>query len=234
MKYYLGSYYLYKIEPADYGSIKGSKIFTCSNCINSSYLDSWSISWAEDGKNIKDDIRKEFKLSEQRINEIHNWTDNKLEKNKIGWINTFSDQKTVLDYKKSFFSEEKDLQILSINFPETEKNKALNILSPTNEKSGEIGIYQNLKKEIQENTKEERLGFDLIGIEPGGDFHSFHCHDLKNDLISKFKIEINNKGLIQEDKNWKEMVNYMNKSENGFEPVPWFFVKVNRVKTAST
>ncbi|MFV9483138.1 hypothetical protein ACNI3T_04830 [Christiangramia sp. ASW11-125] len=234
MKYYLGSYYLYKIEPADFGTIKGSKIFTCSSCINKSYLDSWSISWSEDGKNISDIIRKEFKLSEELINKIHKWTDNKLEQNKIGWINNFYDLNTVLDYKKSFFKEEKELQILSINFPETEKNQALNILSPTNKKFGEIGIYQNLKKEIKENTKEEQLGFDLIGIEPSGDFHSFHCHDLKDELISEFGIKINNNGLIQENKNWKEIVNYMNHDDNGFEPVPWFFVKINQVQTAST
>jgi hypothetical protein len=43
---------------------------------------------------------------------------------------------------------------------------------------------------------ETLIGFDVIGIELDGGFHSFHCHDLSTDLARRFSLEINEYGLF--------------------------------------
>ncbi|SDY07915.1 hypothetical protein SAMN05444411_1208 [Lutibacter oricola] len=229
MKYYLGAYYLIKLKKIDFGKIKGSFIHTCSTCINDSYFDAWSISWAEDGKNVSNETKSNFNLNEKLIIEVQNWSDQKFEENKIGWICAFADLKTLKKYKESFFPNENQARILSINFPESEKNEFLKLLNPENSSFGEIGISKNLKNGFQENNKEQTLGYDLIGVENSGEFHSFHCHDLSNDLKERFKIKINEYGLLDECNNWKEIVDYMNDKSNGFESVPWFYVKVKQL-----
>jgi len=228
MKYYIGAYYLIKLKEADFGKIKGSLIHTCSTCINDSYFDAWSISWAEDGKNVSSETKSNFNLDENLINQIQNWSDQKLEENKIGWICTFTDLETLTEYKKSFFPNENQSHILSVNFPESEKTEFLKLFNPENSSFGEIGLSKNLKNGFQENNKEQTLGYDLIGVENSGEFHSFHCHDLSNDLKERFKIKINKYGLLDECNNWKEIVDYMNDESNGFESVPWFYVKVKQ------
>lgn len=70
----------------------------------------------------------------------------------------------------------------------------------------------------------------MIGVESGGNFHTFHCHNLANELGKKFGIELNEYGLIKEITNQKEIIDYMNDAENGFEPVPWYLVKVKKEK----
>ncbi|WP_162428762.1 hypothetical protein [Pontibacter pudoricolor] len=232
MKYYLGAYYFIKLHKANYGSIKDTKIYTCSTCINDSYFDSWSITWsAINNSDSLKEAKKDFNLTDSQITDIQTWADQKFEEKKIGWINTFSDYHVLSEYKSKFFSNAQDYLFLSINFPETEKNDLLEEFSIKEKGIGSIGLWDNLNRNIPEVTDESEveIGFDLIGIELGGDFHTFHCHDLASELIQKFNIEINQYGLIASEDNWEQMVEYMNDEENGFEPVPWFFVKVKMI-----
>jgi len=232
LRYYIGAYYLIKLRKSKFGTYEGKELHTCSTCINDSYFDAWSISWTENGKIISQETKSDFNLDKNLIGRIQKWSDQKFEENKIGWICTFADLKTLTEYKKSFFPEVK-AEILSINFPETEKTEFLELFNPEKSSNGEIGLSKNLKKGIIESGTELTLGFDLIGIESSGEFHSFHCHDLASDLIEKFGIEINEFGLIKENDRWNEMVEYMNDEKNGFEPTPWFYVKINKIKASA-
>ncbi|WBX72985.1 hypothetical protein PG913_08765 [Tenacibaculum pacificus] len=232
MRYYIGAYYLIKLRKSKFGTYEGKELHTCSTCINDSYFDAWSISWTENGKIISQETKTDFNLDENLIERIQKWSDQKFEENKIGWICTFSDLKTLTEYKQSFFPEV-EAEILSVNFPETEKGEFLKLFNPEKSSYGEIGLSKNLKNGIIESKTEKTLGFDLIGIESSGEFHSFHCHDLASDLIEKFGIEINEFGLIKENDNWNQMVEYMNDEKNGFEPTPWFYVKIKKVKASA-
>jgi hypothetical protein len=49
---------------------------------------------------------------------------------------------------------------------------------------------------------------------------------MAEDLKSKFGLEINEYGLIEDCKDWSNLIKYMNDDETGCEPVPWFYVKV--------
>lgn len=230
MKYYIGAYYLIKLKPVEYGTIKGSKIYTCSRCINDSFFDSWAISWTTTEKKELEETKQTFNLTDKNVEEIQLWADKKLDEEKLGWINTFSDLQTLTEYKEKFFPNNSDFEILSIGFPESDLSEALEITKPTESNSGEIGIYSKLKNKELDLEKNEFLGYDIIGIEISGAFHSFHCNDLANELKDKFGLKINEFGLIENSENWNEIMEFMNDQENGFEPVPWFYVKVNRIK----
>jgi len=124
---------------------------------------------------------------------------------------------------------------LQILFPENDRADFLTEFAPAKKEYGTLGIYDNLKKKIVEKESDDEafIGYDLIGVELGGDFHTFHCHDLSNELTSKFGIELNEFGLIKEIESPKEIVDYMNDEENGCEPVPWYLVKVKKEKKAA-
>jgi hypothetical protein len=231
MKYYLGAYYLIKLRPVDFGKIKGTKIHTCSSCINDSYFDSWSLSWTVDGKGDLEQPKQVFGLNDSQIKDIQQWSDKQFNDNKIGWISTFVDFDTLKEYKSRFFQSDSDYKILSINFPETEKEGLINDFKTNKEDVGAIGLWNNLNKGIIEilDDSEIILGYDLIGLESSGDFHTFHCHDLADDLIERFKLTINEFGLIAKCDNWTDLTNYMNDESNGFELVPWYFVKVKLI-----
>lgn len=82
---------------------------------------------------------------------------------------------------------------------------------------------------MEEQDNEEFLGYDYIGIEVSGDFHSFHCHDLGKEFSEKFNLTINNYNLFESDINSKQVLNYLNNEKNGCSPVPWHIVKTKLV-----
>lgn len=228
-KYYLGGYYLTRLRPKNYGYETGSLIFTCSVCINDHILDIWSYSWTTDNNKELKEIKNNYKFSDHQIDEIRNWVDNKFNDNKIGFLNVFTDIETAFEYKNKFFSHLSDIKVFALYFDEDERADILEEFKPHTDKNGEIGLRMTLLKELKEQDNEELLGYDYIGIENGGSFHSFHCHDIGKELSDKFDLTLNKFGLFDNNLNSKQVLDYLNEEENGCEPVPWFIVKTKLV-----
>jgi hypothetical protein len=227
MTNYFGGYYLLRLKKFDYGRLKDKEVYTCSDCTNDSLINRWSFSWTTKEKDELENIQKDFQIDKATVGNISVWTDKKLESKAVGWVNVFADLQTVKEYRNQFFSHMRDTKIFSLYFSESE---ALNIIEEfkPKENSGSLGIWDNLtkKKDEANDPKEVTIGYDLIGIELSGDFHSFNCHDIADELVGKFGVAINNYGLIEEQKDWKRLIDYMNDEANGHEPVPWYVCKV--------
>jgi hypothetical protein len=72
------------------------------------------------------------------------------------------------------------------------------------------------------------LGYDFIGIECFGSFHSFYCHDITKTLTDQFSLILNGNGLFNKPDKPNEIREYLNDPRTGLEPVPWYVVKVTR------
>jgi hypothetical protein len=116
-------------------------------------------------------------------------------------------------------------------FEELEADDLLREFKPKEDRFGEFGLYQNLLKKIPEieSTTESLLGFDVIGIESGGDFHTFHCHDFAGDLVKRFNLEVNEYELFSAIDNPTAVSEYVNDPETGCEPVPLFICKLKLI-----
>jgi hypothetical protein len=233
MKYYLGGYYLIKPKRRTTASKGENPIYSCSDCINDNLVDAWSYSWTTENDKYVVEAKETFKLSDKDIAAIRAWVDNKHNENKLGWLNVFTDLPTAIEYQSTFFQHQTDIQLLALYFDEQERNALLDEFRPQKTGYGEIGLSITLLKGIEENPEEKVLGFDYIGIEDGGDFHSFHCHDLGPKLSSKFHLTLNNLGLFEDCNNSDQVLDYLNDEKNGCEPVPWFITKTKLVPIKS-
>src|SRR5690606_35652881 len=119
-----------------------------------------------------------------------------------------------------------DVQMLALYVDETGREGMLEELKPETDEMGEVGFRLTLLKEIEENDSEMLLGYDYIGIESGGSFHTFHCHDIGKELCDKFDLTLNEFGLFDSNKNSRQVLDYLNDEGNGCEPVPWFIAKI--------
>ncbi|NVO29758.1 hypothetical protein [Hymenobacter lapidiphilus] len=230
MKYYLGGYYLMQIQPIEFGSEKNQRVLTCSTCINNSLFDSWSFSWATTFKRDLKKVKQDYLIDEEAINSIRLWVDSNFdgEPKNVGWPNVFSTIQAAKTYHKVYFSHLRDIKLFALYFNESEATALIEEFKPTFENQGLIGLVDTLQNRIVEDQSinQQIVGYDLIGVEIGGDFHTFHCHTNEVDLITMFKLEMNEYGLFEENENLSNALNYMNDEDNGFEPVPWFLVKV--------
>ncbi|MEM6265252.1 MAG: hypothetical protein AAGI38_22310, partial [Bacteroidota bacterium] len=181
--------------------------------------------WAVGGNEVEE-ISKKTGLAEERIDHLQTWADKKLESNKIGWQNTFYTLEELQEYKQAYFKNRDDLVALGLSFPETEMEDLVTEFKPKIENGGEIGIRYALRQRKPENSEGIFIGYDIIGVELSGTFHTIHCHDLQDELTERFGLEFHENGLVKSCENWKEVTDFCNDESNGLEPVPWFYCRV--------
>lgn len=224
MLYYQGGYYLLQPKPIEFGSMKGKILWTASACLNETCLDAWSHSWA--GQEEKFSICQKHGWTFAQLAALEQWVDQQMKAEQIGWVDVFKNLETAQVYQMLFFEEE-ELLCLGISFAASQQQALIQHCAPSSLEEGEIGLRQFLRQAIPENPAGKFLGYDLIGVEIDGSFHSLHCHDLQPVLEEKFNLSFNEYGLIEECADWEPILEYCNDEQAaGLEPVPWFYVKV--------
>jgi hypothetical protein len=82
---------------------------TCSNCINiCAFNVEWCLSWTE---GIDEEEKAELGLIDEKIVEIHKWTDQKFDEGTIKWGHALPDLQTVSTFKGSFYADKDDIRI---------------------------------------------------------------------------------------------------------------------------
>lgn len=229
--YYFGGYYLLRPKPIDFGADKEKLTQTTSSCINDALVDTWAYSWSIQDKKMLEQVKKDFQLDDNSIKQIQSWADKKFELGKLQWVDNFPDLDTALEYKQTFFSHLSDVSIYSIYISAADREALIKEFAIEQDNQGDFGLQQNLLLKIQEkeNDKEILIGYDLIGVEVGGTYHTFYCNNATQELIDKFQLVLNENGLFTEVEDWTPIKDYLNNEENGFEPVPWYIAKTKRV-----
>ena len=232
MSYYFAGCFLIKLKPYVGSLGEHSVICSCSSCLNTHLLDEWSYSWLNNLNDPNSNILSPVDLIGNQIHSIQVWVDTQFDNQMIGWINVFFSSEIAMNYKAKFYGTEKDVVLLSLYIEDEFRDYILDEFKPRNDSIAEVGIYKCLLNKIPEDDKanEILLGYDYIGIEESGSFHSFHCHHLGNDLTKKFRIDLNNYGLFDSSLHKSDVEEYLNDSLTGIEAVPWGIAKVKMVQ----
>jgi hypothetical protein len=228
-QYYQVGYFLIRQAPVLYWDDKLHTVNSASGCFNEHLLDDWSFYYSGRQDSEIEKIQRQFSLSSSKTMEIRNWVDHALKANRIGVHHLFFNLETAYEYKNRFFSHLKNLKIFGIYLREP----FLDTLIAASEPSGHFrpgGIHINGKNRIpeREHYREEVLGYDLIGIEQDGGFHTFYCHGMDTPLMDKLQLRINRHGLFEDHENWENVMTYINEFA-AFEPVPWVVCKVKLI-----
>ena len=230
--YYLGGYYLIQLTPIVYfGETEASVYQTASGCINKDVFDYWCLSTSQPDEKEK----LELGLTDEKIEAIKKWAGDKYAKGILKWGNAFSDLETAETFKNLFFPDLANTYIYSIYLPETDANALIAHFKNDGLNNGDFGLYHNLTRKIGEaaNPKEEFLGYDFIGVEIDGSFHSFYCHGIGQELEHKFSLTFNKYGLFEDIKQPERIRQFLNDPATGVEPVPWFIAKTKRLKAVA-
>lgn len=231
-KYYLGGYYLTLLSPFSFEQVGNEHIYTCSECINTHLVDTWAYGWNPDNDQEALFAKEKFQFSDNQIDLIREWVNKKHHENKLGWTNVFTDVETVLEFKNTFCAHLSDVKVLAIYFEETELNHLVEKMKPQSPWFHTTGLYMTLSKKVEENDKERFLGFDYVGMEGSGSFHTFHCHGLDQELSNTIGLTLNEYGLFDSDLNSTQVLAYLNDKNSPCEPVPWLIAKTKMVENS--
>lgn len=239
MDYYLGGYLLLHCLPVDMPGHpqNGKPLLTCSTCINESLLDVWSYSWGSDDESTLYDasttlyqhVESTFGIDSLVREKIQIWVDK--HDSDIGWLGVFMNAQTAIDYKQTFFKHVQNCYLLALYFSDIDAQKFITRWQPQSKQDGILGIPQRLIRYQPEyaDPRERLFGYDIVGLDIGGEFHSSHCHYLGETLREKFALNLNHHGLYDAIPDWQPVIDYMNDETTGCEPVPWGIAKIKQV-----
>ena len=228
--YYLGGYFLIKNKLFGGSPDTNGIVQTCSGCINTLVFDYWC--WSPANDRLTENEKADLGLDAQKIREIQAWTGNKYNNGKLRWGDVFSDLETVREFKNLFFTSRDDLYIQAIYLSEPDTQSLIADFDHEEVNGGRFSIWQNLSDKIREvpDSSEELFGYDLIGLETGGSFHSFHCHGIGKELAGRFGLTLNQHGLFNHIPDSQTIRSYLNSGTALVEPVPWYVAKTSDLK----
>jgi hypothetical protein len=215
-----------QLAPCTFGTYKNTVIYSCSSCLNDNLLEGWIM----EGPELLERMRSKYGVDDSRMDAIRKWIGEKFDTRQIIWPDAFPERALATEFQSRFFPHLNNVALLSMNFDRLETNELLSEFNPK-ETRIVMGINETLEKNIPESQDELFLGFDLIGIENGGQFHSFHCHDIGKELENRFGLKMNRHCLFENSSHWADVMECLNDQEIGCEPVPWFAAKIKMVKT---
>lgn len=233
MEYYCGGYLLLHCLPAVglHPQLDGKIIMTCSTCFNESLFGAWAYSWANHDDTLYDanmtmneHLKSMFNIDDSARKRIHIWADEAFNNEKVGWVGVFMEAATGIEYKKRFFPETDNCYLIALYFNESDAARFLESY-----KDEGIPVKLMAREREQERADERLLGYDIVGLDFGGEFHTSHCHYLQDALHQRFDLILNEHGLYNDIADWQPVVDYMNDKTTACEPVPWGIARIKQV-----
>jgi hypothetical protein len=227
--YYVGGYKW--VLPTKKGDLAKAypRLLTASSCINVSPLELWcweDYSVAEVG--VEEDFLQ-LQLDREKVDAIRTYVTEQAALWRVNRYEFFADVKSAREYRAKFFAHLPRLELLRLDFSETERESYLHEF-PRDPEQYDAGMASLLAGGRPAAAEGEVMGFDLIGVEPDGSFHSFHCHYLEQDMTERFGVVVNEFGLMDDPGDQAGViVDFANDPDTGLEPVPWFMVRVSVV-----
>ena len=142
----------------------------------------------------------------------------------------FADIEALQSYRSRFFADA-DSMAIGIYASSPVISIWQDILEDDEKLNSDKTIFSTtLRAEIPEDILPSKtLGFDLIEVHLQGDFCSMHCTDeVIEDITERFDLKMNQHHLIESIPNEIEVLEYLNKPEEGFWPT-WVSVKVKEL-----
>ena len=224
MDFFVGGYFLVQVaSSADWIKNKillPAKFWTVSTCICEIYPDTWIFSWTSKSTKSANDYQEILKLDDEGFKSVQAWADEMFRKDELGWPNVFLNLEAARQFYVQYLRHLPDIKLLSIALSESYSMEFIEENKPQ-PGMGEGGVYIKLQqRQLLDNSAITR-GFEVLGDEWGGQFHSFICNSLETDYAERLNISLNQNGLIDSYEDAVRAANYTNLDEVGSEPALW-------------
>ena len=223
MEYYLGGYYIIYLKN-DNEFLDSKVVWTVSNCINNLLASINSLTWVTSSENDKNVIKNIIGINDNQFNILQNWIDQKFNDKEFTFSGTFKNIEVAREFIEKFVIKKENIKLMSIFLSEEYVEDFIKDNCDSEQSEDEICSTVGLK--IKEGNAGKLRGYDLLGYDMGGDFHSLHCHSLKNELIDKFKIRFNEYELISSYQDSVKVFDFFNNEQATVTPVRWDIWKI--------
>lgn len=200
----------YIIEPVlrpKYVSLDCTHILSASICIcNLHPLLDGSFWLNHEKEQLK--YQNKLKLSSEQFSEMKQMVSDLFNEKKLDIDGRFMYLEDVHNFYNKYLNNLKDLKVIAISFDIRYKNILYDELKNT---SNSLVIEDT-------QTDGKFLGYEILGWDYGA-FHSYLCNSLDKDILERYKLKVNNLGIIQNSYN--ELLDFVKYIKDKGEPVIW-------------
>ena len=165
-------------SPKRAGSPLPSRIVTVSTCIVESYPDEWALPWFQTSPEDLERIRASLGLNRSAFSGLRAWVEEAMTNGDYGWPNVFLSLEAAREFGQKFLGAVRNRRLLGLSLAE-EVARAFVREEALPEGRGGSGTWSALQRRRRLEHPGPPLGFDVLGAEHGGDFHTFTCNSLE-------------------------------------------------------
>ncbi|HEY0466277.1 MAG TPA: hypothetical protein VGC79_18835 [Polyangiaceae bacterium] len=121
-----------------------------------------------------------------------------------------------------------DFVILELGVPQDAAAMLVGELAPR-AGDAECGFLKKLRSASSLASATVPLGWEVLGVEDGGSFHSWLCNSIQDDASTKLNVTPGPLGLLATEVEATAVVKLI-ESGLGAEPVPWFRGLISRIQ----
>lgn len=202
------------------------RVVTISTCIVDSYPDAWALPWAGTSESQLREHQTSLGLEAPETAALRAWVSKALESGEFGCPNVFLSLATAREFDRRFLAKVKRRRLLGASVAADVAARFLHEMEPQRPNAGS-GTWSALSRNRRIEPGGRFLGFDIVGAEWGGDFHTFWCNGLERDFESHLGIRVNPQGLLEDEVQALAACEYVSRPEVGAEPCCWFPVGIH-------
>jgi hypothetical protein len=165
------------------------------------------------------DVPEELELTEPGFNDLRSWVEKSLSSLDLGWPNVFQNLRAAREFKRRFMPALPGVRLIGLVIAADDAKE----FTPDYE---EAGKRMTASRRLPPDDAGVFLGFDVLGVEDSGSFHTFSCNGLEKDFAEKLGVTFNDYGLIPNQDQALTAAEYADRDETVAEPVPWRAVKL--------
>lgn len=156
----------------------------------------------------------------ERLPEVLRFMTNALDHGELGWPCTWRSLAAARRAKSEFLRDVPDFMIVELGIPEYLTGSLISAIAP-NPGEGETGVYSHLVAHTPMADHGHLLGWEVLGAEIGGTYHSWLCNSLHEDAAKQLGLTPVAHGLLPTEQQARSLLELIDQGI-GAEPVPWF------------
>ena len=203
------------------------RLLTLSSCLTDFFPDAWAIEWASYSEAQRIAAAAKVGLRANDLPALIRFATDALESGQLGWPCVWQSSAAALESVARFDCSPVELAILELGIPIDVVEELLAELAPK-PREGEPGLYTRLRRGEPLDAAGTPVGWELLGLEHGGEFHSWLCNSLQDALAAATGAKPGPFGLLETEEDARAL-DALIANGLGAEPVPWFPALISRL-----
>lgn len=203
------------------------ELLTLSSCLTEFLPDGWALEWSSCSHDERVLALTKLGLSEDLLPTLMRVATDAFASGELGWPcvwNTSTSARTAL---ATIGERSSEFVILEVGLSVDVASELVAEFAP-GPGMGSLGFIAKLSTQSNMASAGVPLGWEVLGIEHGGSFHSWLCNSIESEAEAQLAIRPGKFGLLASHAEADAVVELI-RNGIGAEPVPWFAAQICRV-----